>query len=40
MSQPLQEPPLGGLQASQHAAVHAQRQPLIDSRAGTLRGGG
>jgi len=40
MSQPSQEPPLGGLRASQNAAVHAQRQPLIDSRAGTPRGGG
>jgi len=40
MSQPSQEPSPGGLRASQHAAIHAQRQPLIDSRAGTLRGGG
>jgi len=39
MSQPLQEPPPGGLRASQHAAVYAQRRPLIDSRAGTLRAG-
>jgi len=40
MSQPLQEPPLGGLRASQHAAVHIQRQPLINSRVETLREGG
>jgi len=40
MSQSSQEPLLGGLRASQHAAIYIQRQPLINSRVGMLRGGG
>jgi len=31
---------LGGLEASQNAAIHSQRQQLIDGGAGTLRGKG